>query len=155
MYNTNDLDYSKYNERKLLALIIFINTLFIICIIVSFVFRIKILSMLLTIIDLSATLFVTSVYYLPTKKYSDFISAILKHMKNNEKTLFGTVKAISDNSIIYDGIECYSITIKTGEDINGDVEAVLYIDSQKSLKNISISDKLCFVLFDRYIIDIK
>ena len=92
---------------------------------------------------------------MPKLKYKKFLQAILTHIDKSERIIEGTIKSISQDKVFYDGIECTTIVIKTGEDINGDIEALLYLDAEKTLKDIKISDNLIFVLFDRFIIGTK
>lgn len=153
-YSSEDLYKVKKIRRKISLSILAISIVMLALIVLSFLYRYQVLSVLLSVIYLSITFFIISLFYIPVKKYSQFINSVLEHMQDNKKTISGKVIDISDSKMVYDGIECYAVTILTGQDIHGDITAIIYIDAQKSLKNIKNSDNLNFVLFDRYIIDV-
>lgn len=155
MYSNEDLLKIKNKLRKTQSIIILLCVISLSTIIVSFVYRQKFTTILLSIIFLSLLCFIISVYLMPKLKYKKFLQAILTHISKNERIIEGTIKSISQDKVFYDGIECTIIVIKTGEDINGDIEALLYLDAEKALKDIKISDNLIFVLFDRFIIGTK
>ena len=155
MYSNEDLLKIKNKLRKTQSILILLCVISLSAIIVSFVYRQKFATIFLSIIFLSILYFIISVYLMPKIKYKKFLQAILTHINKNERIIEGTIKSISQDKVFYDGIECTTIVIKTGEDINGDIEALLYLDAEKALKDIKISDNLIFVLFDRFIIGTK
>lgn len=155
MYSNEDLLKIKNKLRKTQSILILLCVISLSAIIVSFVYRQKFATIFLSIIFLSLLCFIISVYLVPKLKYKKFLQAILTHIDKSERIIEGTIKSISQDKVLYDGIECTTIVIKTGEDINGDIEALLYLDAEKTLKDIKISDNLIFVLFDRFIIGTK
>lgn len=155
MYTENDLSTinKKIHRNQIILIILCIVSL--VSIIVSFVYRQKILSIVFTIISVSLIYFYISIFFIPKIKYKKFITDILDHNTKNARTVEGIVQSISEESVFYDGIESNILTLKIGQDVHGDVLATFYIDVEKSLKDIKISDNLIFKLFDRFIIGIQ
>ncbi len=149
MYTENDMLLAEKQEKKRILVFIIISIVFLTGIITSFIFRIRLLTMGLSILYGFFAIFYISMLYMPVFHYKKTLQLMLTGRK---RSIQGLIKAISHDKIIRDNFECISITVKTGEDRHGDDDVDIFLDVNKQLP-LQVGDTASFTLFDRIICD--
>lgn len=149
MYQEADITKAAEAQRKSLLLYLLVVLALLALIIFSFVLRQKILTMALTILLGSFSIFYLSFFFLPKYHYKKLL---LLMQSGRKRQVEGLLKAIGHDIIERDHMECREITLKTGEDRHGDDELTLYLDSKKEIP-FKEGDRLSLTLFDRFICD--
>ncbi len=148
LYSQNDIILNKKTKNKKLTVLLLITIILLSAIIVSFIVRQKTITIGLTII---LGFFLTTyigLIYIPVKRYERQLYEILNGRKRETS---GFIKSIDDELLVREGIDCYQIIVKIGEDKSGDEDIILYLDGKKYFENINVGDPVKFLAFDRFI----
>lgn len=148
LYSQNDITLNNKLKKQRLTWLIIVSVALLLIIIFSFVIRQKLLSVISTIV---LGFFLTSyigLIVLPIKKYEILLNEMFNGRKREN---LGFIKNIGNEVLTREGVDCYQIIVKVGEDKSGDEDIILYLDAKKQLDNININDPVKFETFDRFI----
>lgn len=147
MYSKEDITKSQNKLKSAMLLFICIALILLALIVTSFVYRLQWASILATCILGFFAIFYISMLLIPQWRY---IQNLALFIDGRKRTLQGEVLCIGTEVLQRDGMDCFEIIVKTGEDIHGNNTVLCYMDIHKTF-DFTQGDTVDFELFDRFV----
>lgn len=129
MYNEQDYSENRKQMKKRATVFFVILAVALAVAIVSFIYRIKWLTIGVTIVGGGLLLFLYSMYLYPVRAYGRHLRHVL-HGKQRETT--GTITSFEVDAVERDGVFYHPLTINVGDKQDEEDERLFYYDRQKT-----------------------
>lgn len=127
----NEAEYGQSKEQLNKRLLVYFSVLLIAFagIIISFIFRIKWLTIMITIVGGSILLLMYSLFIYPVRAYRKHLWYVLY---GKQRDTSGYISSFNEeDEVLRDGVSYYSLTINVGEKNDEEDERLFYYDREK------------------------
>lgn len=154
MYQQKDRDENRHQLNKRLLALAIPMVFFLAGIIVSLLRNVRLqwLTILLTVLGGSMTLFCYSMFISPIVHYGRHLKNVLDGRKRETS---GIVREIAGQACIREGVEYYPMTINVGDKNDEADDRLFYYDVHKGMPPVHPGDRVTVVSHDKAVADIR
>ena len=146
MYTEQDFSDIRAQLNKRLLFTAIPTVIQLAAIIVSFVFRVKLLTMALTLILGAGLIFVYSMLIYPVYAYKRHLNNVL-HGKT--RTLTGAFKEMEEGDVIREGVHYYPMLVNVGDMQSPEDDRLFYFDANLPRPDWQVGEKLTIISHDK------
>ncbi|MBE5781948.1 MAG: hypothetical protein E7329_01370 [Clostridiales bacterium] len=146
MYTEQDFTDIRAQLNKRLLLTAIPTVILLAGIIVSFIFRIKLLTMALSLILGAGLIFAYSMLIYPVYAYKRHLNNVL-HGKT--RTLTGAFKEMEEGDVIREGVHYYPMLLNVGDMKSPEDDRLFYFDANLPKPDWQVGEKLTIISHDK------
>ncbi len=146
MYTQTDYNEIKRQKNKRLILFLVPAALLLAGVVVSFVFRVKFLTMGLTIVLGAYTIFFYELLIAPVAAYQKHIDDALR---GRTRSLTGAFKEIEQTSVVRDGVKYYPLLLNVGDMESPEDDRLFYYDCNLPIPDWKAGETLTVTAHDK------